>query len=221
MMKYIIFSFDDGTIHDKKLIEILNKYNLKATFNLNSGLDDFVWYLGDTKIERLKLKENVRLYDNHEVCAHSLTHPRLDECSKENLDFEVRRDKENLEKIFNRTINGFATPFETYNQDVIDKIKECGFKFARVANRSTSTLHKESIFELAVDCLTFENNVKEKLEAFLSNSLDEDFFVIAGHSYEYYVNNTWCEFESLCHYISQTQNLKTITTTEFVNKLLA
>ncbi len=35
--KIITFSFDDGVMQDLKIIEILNKYNLKATFNLNSG----------------------------------------------------------------------------------------------------------------------------------------------------------------------------------------
>ena len=35
--KIITFSFDDGIEDDFKLVEILNKYNLKATFNLNSA----------------------------------------------------------------------------------------------------------------------------------------------------------------------------------------
>ena len=37
-MKYVTFSFDDGVTQDKRLIELLNKYGLKATFNLNSSL---------------------------------------------------------------------------------------------------------------------------------------------------------------------------------------
>ena len=35
--KAITFSFDDGNIDDIRLIELLKKYGLKATFNLNSG----------------------------------------------------------------------------------------------------------------------------------------------------------------------------------------
>lgn len=35
--KAITFSFDDGVTQDIRLIEILNKYGLKATFNLNSS----------------------------------------------------------------------------------------------------------------------------------------------------------------------------------------
>ena len=36
--KAVTFSFDDGVTQDIRLIEILNKYGLKGTFNLNSGL---------------------------------------------------------------------------------------------------------------------------------------------------------------------------------------
>ena len=34
--KAVTFSYDDGTTQDIQLIELLNKYDLKATFNLNS-----------------------------------------------------------------------------------------------------------------------------------------------------------------------------------------
>ena len=37
-MKALTFSYDDGTLQDRRLVEIFNKYGLKATFNLNSGL---------------------------------------------------------------------------------------------------------------------------------------------------------------------------------------
>ena len=36
--KALTFSYDDGTIYDKKLVSLLKKYDMKATFNLNSGL---------------------------------------------------------------------------------------------------------------------------------------------------------------------------------------
>ena len=36
--KAITFSYDDGVTQDIRLIELLNRYGLKATFNLNSEL---------------------------------------------------------------------------------------------------------------------------------------------------------------------------------------
>ena len=36
--KAITFSYDDGVTQDIRLIELMNKYGLKGTFNLNSEL---------------------------------------------------------------------------------------------------------------------------------------------------------------------------------------
>lgn len=35
--KVLTLSYDDGTVHDIKLIEIMNRYGLKGTFNVNTG----------------------------------------------------------------------------------------------------------------------------------------------------------------------------------------
>ena len=35
--KALTFSYDDGQIYDRRLVEIFNRYGLKGTFHLNSG----------------------------------------------------------------------------------------------------------------------------------------------------------------------------------------
>ena len=37
--KALTFSYDDGNEQDRKLLEILNRYGMKATFNVNTGLN--------------------------------------------------------------------------------------------------------------------------------------------------------------------------------------
>ena len=36
--KAVTFSYDDGVTQDRRLIECFNKYGLRGTFNINSGL---------------------------------------------------------------------------------------------------------------------------------------------------------------------------------------
>lgn len=36
--KVLTFSYDDGKIEDRRLVKLFNKFNLKATFNLNTVL---------------------------------------------------------------------------------------------------------------------------------------------------------------------------------------
>ena len=38
--KVLTFSYDDGKIEDRRLVKLFNKFNLKATFNLNTGIID-------------------------------------------------------------------------------------------------------------------------------------------------------------------------------------
>ena len=36
--KALTLSYDDGVHQDKRLIQILNRYGIRATFNINSGI---------------------------------------------------------------------------------------------------------------------------------------------------------------------------------------
>lgn len=36
--KALTMSYDDGVIDDERLVNIFNKYGIKGTFNINSGL---------------------------------------------------------------------------------------------------------------------------------------------------------------------------------------
>lgn len=106
LMKIICLSFDDGTIYYFRFIELLNKYGLKATLNLNSGLESFVWYYNnENAIRRLELRSVEGKYVNHEVAAHSLTHPYLS-------------------SIFGYRVVGFAFPFHDLTKDNIINIKD-------------------------------------------------------------------------------------------------
>ena len=71
-MRSVVLSFDDGTIYDKRFIELLDKYGLKATFNLNSGLGEYVWYLEKTlehgwSVDDLASQVKSQLYERQAV----------------------------------------------------------------------------------------------------------------------------------------------------------
>ena len=60
MAKVFVLSFDDGTIWDQKLIDLLNQYQIPGTFNLNSGLEDFVWEFEGKPVIRQRLSDTPR-----------------------------------------------------------------------------------------------------------------------------------------------------------------
>ena len=58
--KAVTFSYDDGVTQDRDLIRLLNKYGMKGTFNINSGLLGQENYLirDGVKVEHTRVKGN-------------------------------------------------------------------------------------------------------------------------------------------------------------------
>ena len=89
MDKIFLISFDDGTVWDARFVELLNRYGMKATFNLNSGLEDFVWQYEDRfPVRRQILSETVEQYRGHEVASHTLHHHWLNSLAPPQLSQE-------------------------------------------------------------------------------------------------------------------------------------
>ena len=123
-------TYDDGVLQDVRFVELLNKYNLKGTFNLNSGLMDneFEWtHESGIIVKRLPIEKVLSLYDGHEIASHTLTHTYREGKSKPEVMYEIIEDKKILETLFNREIKGFAVPFDYYDDMIEDCTKQCGF----------------------------------------------------------------------------------------------
>lgn len=210
-MKAITFSYDDATLQDKRLIEILNRYHLKATFNVNSGL------LGtEQKLERegkmidwTKFQETeiAKIYQGHEVAAHTLRHKSLPLLSDEDVVMHVEEDRKKLSELVGYEVVGMAYPGGGVNHDdrVVELIKKhTGIQYARTVKTTDS-------FDLQKDLYRFNPTAFhgdfEKLyelgELFLKAKPEKPMlFYIWGHSFEFDIHDTWNEFEKFCQYIS-------------------
>lgn len=209
-MKYFILSIDDGTIYDEKVIAILNRHGIKGTFNLNSGLDDFVWYDEGRPVKRLPLPQSVELYEGHEVASHSLTHPHLTCCSDDHVGYEVGVDKENLERIFRRPITSFAFPFEDFDDRVINRIKAIGgFNTIRVSEEDPSFRFPADPFHIKITSL----NVHQAIDLFPRFLEDENaqLFVFVSHGYDFEFDNSYDQLEKLCQMVEDSDVISIFT----------
>ena len=102
--KALTFSFDDGVMQDRRLVEILKKYGLKGTFNLNSGMmyHECVWNTGGVDVIRLNHDECLELFGDFEPAVHTLTHPDLLSEGDYMRERQIAGDKANLERLFGR-----------------------------------------------------------------------------------------------------------------------
>ena len=218
-MKYFVFSIDDGTIFDKDVIALLNKYHMKATFNLNSGLQDFTWYYGSTPITRLNLNENKHIYDGHEIASHSLTHPYLDQCYDERVAYEVGHDIYQLEQIFGREVIGFATPFETSGEREIRIVKTwTKAQYIRLSQIDESFEFPPDNYHFKCTSITIDRAL-ELFDCFI-NDENAKLFVSVFHSYDLFTTSSMDRLEELLKKLSQHRDsIEVITFKQLLEKI--
>ena len=213
-MKYFIFSIDDGTIYDKDIIEIFNKYNCPATFNLNSGLGEFTWHLDEHPIYRPSLKNVKDIYKGHEIASHTLTHPHLNDLDEGQIVYEVNNDIENLENIFNEEIVSFATPFDNTCEAALQIIKNrTKIRTIRTSELDESFNLPNDLFHLKITAMNIDRAIElfEDFKSAPNNSL----FVYAGHAYDFVLENKLDRLELLLKKITLESDIKVVTTKEF------
>ena len=78
-LKAITISSDDGVLQDKKFVQLIEKYNICCTFNINSGMmyNDCVWISKNVEIRRMTAEQCLNILSNKDIAAHTLTHPDL------------------------------------------------------------------------------------------------------------------------------------------------
>ncbi len=215
-MKYFLLSFDDGTVHDKKFVKLLNQYNIPCTFNLNSGLEDFVWEFEGHPVVRQKLSGTLDQYRGHEIASHSLTHPHLEQLPPPRLRQEVEEDCAALKAMFGLEEIGFGVPFTVCTEREIHIIRKF-VRYIRLSQYSESFGLPKDPYHIPIHALYNDPDVQEKIAAFAQNDLPDSLFVLAGHSYELEFLDHWEYMEKLLQYI-KSFGFEILTTMEFVNR---
>lgn len=116
--KKIAISFDAawGDEYTLKVLDILDKYNIKTTF-----------FLVGFWVE--KYPDHVREMNNrgHEIGNHSSTHPHMSQLSKEQMANELNSTGDKIQAITEKKPNLFRPPFGDYNNLLIETAEENGY----------------------------------------------------------------------------------------------
>lgn len=215
MRKIFLFSFDDGTVQDGRLVQLLNKYHIPATFNLNTGLEDFVWEYEGKPVIRQKLSDTVEQYQGHEIASHSLHHYRLETLPPPQLRREVEEDCSNLRAIFGVQELGFAVPFTVCTEREVKIIRKY-VRYIRLSEFADSFAPPADPYHIPIHGLYNDPDIRDKIEAFDRSELPVSLFVMAGHSYELEMEKQWEYLDDLIWYI-QSFGFEYRTTMEFVD----
>ena len=205
--KALTFSYDDGIEQDRKLVEIFNKYGMKATFNLNTGIQtpESNFEIEGVYINRMKQEGLEELYRGHEIATHGLTHAAPTGMTKEQLDKEFLTDMSNIERIYGTYPVGMAYAYGCVDDEVVKYLKSIGIKYGRTVEASHSFEIPKEPLKLKATCHHDDDMLFELADKFLKAEPKENeqmLFYVWGHSYEFDVNNNWDRIEEFCKMMS-------------------
>ena len=216
-LKAVTFSYDDGVTQDIKLIELLDKYNLKSTFNLNSELlgspgelDRVGRVIAHNKIAPSDVKH---VYNGHEVAVHTLTHPNLTTLDEAEIIRQVEQDRLNLSELVGYEVVGMAYPCGGTNNDerVAKLIREnTGVKYCRTITSTKGFDLQDDLYRFNPSAYT--NRMDEAMELarkFVELEANEpQIFYVWGHAYEFdYRPECWVRLEELFKLISHRDDI--------------
>ena len=191
-------SYDDNQIYDRRLVEMFNKYNLKATFHINSGT------LGvsnerDTFIEA---DEVATLYKGHEVACHAVTHPFLSQLPDGLIVREILDDRANLEKLSGSLVRGMSYPYGDFSDRLINLASSVGIEYSR-------TVESTGYFDIPKNFMTWHptchhNDAMKHVDDFVNGPHYREMalFYVWGHSFEFERQNNWDYMEEFCKAVS-------------------
>lgn len=195
-------SWDDCGKFDDRLVLLLMKYKMPATFyapiNCQMGMN---WVS--------------EISNSFEVGCHTVTHPEdLKRVPQPFLDYEIKSAKEMLETAINKKVHKFCYPGGKFNDVVAHVVKEAGFSEARTVTvlktdkgsdpmRIPTTIH---IYNRR------EYNGRDwydlAIEMYDKAKTENSYFHIWGHSFELEKYDYWNKLETFFQYVNENPYIK-------------
>lgn len=154
------FSFDDGCRTSKQISEIFDLYGYKCTFFVITNSLDI-----DSCLHIIK--------HGHEIGNHTYSHANLASIDTGQVEFQIRKGNEQIEKKLGVKCVSLAEPFTELNDFVLSKI----FKY-NLFNRSRSEYPTIKHVFLP---LYFFNNINNLMEKIKTGIKSGNILQIAGH----------------------------------------
>ena len=224
--KAVTLSYDDGNLWDRKLTDIFKKYNLKATFNIQSGAlsekekdQNNDYSSGYATVSAEEVKE---LYSSFEVAGHTKSHKDLTKLSLSELIEEITDDKRRLEELTGTRVDGLAYPGGIYDSIIVNHLKKLNLLYARTVASSHNYYLPSDFLLWNPTCRDDDRKLEEMAVKFIKESYDDcKVFYVWGHSVELEQNKSWARMEKFCSSISGKKDIWYATNIEICRYIKA
>lgn len=217
-------TYDDGVLQDREFVQLLNRYGIKGTFNLNSELmkHEFAWmHECGMVVKRLSVDAVKELYEGHEIASHTLTHPNMEGMNSEQILREMSLDKDNLESIFGKKVLGFAVPFNYYSDLIAECAKIVGFEYARTSDMSGGYTPGDDFYRWQSGIFHMSDQLDSYVDVFLETKEELALCQIVGHSYDFDAERNWNKIEDIFKKVTEDDSVWFATHLEIIHYLKA
>ncbi|MBQ3053505.1 MAG: polysaccharide deacetylase family protein [Clostridia bacterium] len=182
--KVFTISYDDGNIADLKMIDIMNKYGILGTFNLNMS----------------KFPEDITKYEGHEIACHGYEHKFWGIENAPDTMMDIIRDRFEMEKATGKIIRGMAYPYGVYDSWTLDLLKNSGLVYGRTIKSTHDFSVPSDWMQLHPTCHHNDKELMKLADKFINENVEKKcrMFYVWGHSYEFVKDNNFELFENLC-----------------------
>lgn len=210
--KCLTMSYDDGVESDKRLIEIFDRYGIKGTFHLNSGL------MG--KGDVIPKDEVAKVYKNHEIACHGVMHHTLTNLPHSFISDEILEDRRALEEIAGYPVRGLSFANGLFSDNVCGAISSLGIVYSRTANSTGGWAIPENFLKWDPTC--HHSNALNIIDNFIDWDFQSGFlFYVWGHSFEFDRDNNWDMIENFCSKVSGHDDIWYATNIEIYDYVMA
>ena len=212
--KAVTFSYDDGEVFDRRLVNLFNQYKVKGTFHLNSGKLGMEGFISEGEV--------AKLYQGHEVAAHGKQHLYLTHLPKEAILQEVYEDRKSLETLLQNPVWGYSYAFGEYNSNIVEMLDKMGILYARTVNSTGQFSVPASFTQWHPTCHHNENLITVIQEFQYSPSyIKLPLLYVWGHSFEFERDNNWDMLEQCLERVSAIDDVWFATNFEYYEYVTA
>lgn len=230
--KSFTMSYDDGPIQDKRFSDVITRYGLKCTFNLNASLNNN---------NRLTVDEvNQYIYERgHEVAVHGANHKANGNMSPIVGIKDVLDGRLYLEEKFGKIIKGMAYPDSGITRfsncttyDTVKRyLRDLGIVYSRTLGSDNNGFFLPTDWYAWMPTAHHDNpNILTYLDEFINLDLSTKIyhaargprlFYLWGHSFEFDSKNNWEHLDEICEKISGNNEIWYATNIEIYNYINA
>ena len=233
--KVVTLSYDDGVRQDLRFSELLNKYGIKCTFNLNSHKMRGAGGLAPEEVKEYLLDKG------HEIALHTNNHRAPGTLRPIEAIQDILANRNELEQTFGRIVRGMAYPdsgirvitADTDYERIRHYLKDLDVAYARTLGGDNDSFRFPEDWYAWMPTAHHGNpQIFNYIEKFLALNPDDPemrgtrrqpgLFYLWGHSYEFdRSDNGWEHIEKICERLAFQDNIWYATNMEIYEYVTA